>query len=72
MRMESEAMWLSWYRMGTHEGKKPLRRTRRRREDNITVDLKEIELEGVDWIDLAQDMEKWRGLVKMVIRLGIL
>jgi hypothetical protein len=36
------------------------------------VDLNEIEWEGVDWIDLAQDREKWRGLVKMVIGLGIL
>ena len=36
------------------------------------MDLKETEWEGVDWIDLVQDREKWLGLVKMVMRLGIL
>jgi hypothetical protein len=36
------------------------------------VDLKEIEWEGADWIDLAQDGEKWQGLVKTVIKLRVL
>jgi len=36
------------------------------------VDLKEIEREGVDWIDVAQDGEKWRGLVETVIKLRVL
>jgi hypothetical protein len=41
--------------VGKPEGKRPLRRHRNRRENNITSDLKEIEWEGMDWINLAQD-----------------
>jgi hypothetical protein len=44
--------------IGKPEGKRPLgRRSRRRWEDNIRMDLKEIVWEGVDWIYLAQDRE---------------
>jgi hypothetical protein len=35
--------------------------------DNIKIDLREIEWDGVDWIDLAQDRDKWRALVNTVI-----
>jgi hypothetical protein len=41
--------------VGRPEGKSPLRRPRRRWEDNIKMDLREIEVEGVNWIRLAQD-----------------
>jgi hypothetical protein len=37
--------------------------------DNIKIDLREIEWGGMDWIDLAQDRDKWRALVNMVMNL---
>ena len=39
--------------VGISEGKRPLGRPRRRREDNIKVDLKEVGCKGMDWIELA-------------------
>jgi hypothetical protein len=44
--------------MGKPEGKKPLKRPRRRWEDNIKMDLREIGWGGVEWIDLSQDMDQ--------------
>jgi hypothetical protein len=55
--------------VGKPEGKRPLRRHRRRCEDNIKMDLREIELNGMDWIDLAQDRDQWRALVNTVMNL---
>jgi hypothetical protein len=52
-----------------HEGKRPLGRHRRRHEDNIRMDLREIGLEGVDWINLAQDRNHRRVLVNMITNL---
>jgi hypothetical protein len=49
--------------VGKPEEKRPLGRRRSRRVDNIKVDLREIRLGGVDWIDMAQDREQWRALV---------
>ena len=46
--------------MGKPEGKRPLRRPRRRWEDNIKMDLQEVGRGGMDWIDLAQDMDRWK------------
>jgi hypothetical protein len=43
---------------GKSEEKRPLGRTRHRWEDNITIDLREIGSEGVNWIHLAQDMDQ--------------
>jgi hypothetical protein len=43
--------------VGQPEGNRPLGRKRRRWVDNIKMDLREIELDDVDWIDLTQDME---------------
>jgi hypothetical protein len=40
--------------------------------DNIKMDLRGIRWGGMDWIDLAQDRDKWRGLVNTVINLGVL
>jgi hypothetical protein len=51
------------------EGKRPLGRTRRRWEDNIKMDLREIGWGGIDWIDLAQDRDQWRALVNTVMNL---
>jgi len=43
------------------EGKRPLGRPRRRWEDNIKRDLQEVGCGGMDWIELAQDRNRWRG-----------
>jgi hypothetical protein len=53
------------------EGKRLLRRTRRRWEDNIKVDLKEIRYEGVDWINLALDKYQCPALVNTVINFWV-
>jgi hypothetical protein len=59
--------------MGKPEGKRPLGRPRSRWLDNIKilVDLKEIEWDGMDWIDLAQDMDRWRALVNTVMNFRV-
>jgi hypothetical protein len=57
--------------MGKPEGKRPLRKTRRRLEENIKMDLREIECSGMDWIDLAQKGDQWRSLVNMVMNLRV-
>jgi hypothetical protein len=44
-------------------------RPRRRRVDNIKMDLREIGWDGTDWIDLAQNREQWRALVNKVMNL---
>jgi hypothetical protein len=44
--------------VGQPQGKKPLRRPRRRQLDNIKMDLREIGWGGMDWIDLAQDKDR--------------
>jgi hypothetical protein len=53
------------------EGKRPLRRPRRRWVDNIKIDLLKIGWGGVDWIDLAQDRDKRRTLVNAVMNLRV-
>jgi hypothetical protein len=58
--------------VGKPEGKRPLGRPRRRWEDNIKMDLQEVGCEGMDWIDLAQDRDRWRALVNVVIKLRVL
>ena len=55
--------------MGNPEGKRPHGRPRRRWEDNIKMDLQEVGCEGMDWIELAQDKERWRALVNAVMNL---
>jgi len=57
--------------VGKPEGKRPLGRPRRRWEDNIKMDLQEVGCWGVDWIELAQDREKWRHLVTAVMILRV-
>ena len=48
-----------------------LGRRRRRWEDNIKMDLKEVRCGGMDWIDLAQDRDRWLGLVNAVMNLRV-
>jgi hypothetical protein len=53
------------------EGKRSLRRSRRRWEDNIKMDLREIGIDGANWIRLAQDSVQWRAFVNMVMTLRV-
>jgi hypothetical protein len=57
------------YWWGKPEGKRPLGRPRRRWVDDIRIDLKGIDWNGMDWIDLAQDRDHWRALVKTVMNI---
>ena len=53
--------------VGKSKGKRPLGRQRRRWEDNIKMDLQEVGKGGGDWMELAQDRDKWRALVRTVM-----
>jgi hypothetical protein len=55
--------------VGKPEGKRPLGRPRRRWVDNIKMDLGEVRWDGVDWIDLAQDRDRWGAYVNAVMNL---
>jgi hypothetical protein len=57
--------WRGVYRVfvGKPEGKRPLGRPRRRWDDNIKKDLQEVRCGGMDWIELAEDKDRWRALV---------
>jgi hypothetical protein len=55
--------------VGKPEGKRPLRRPSRRWEDNIKLDLREIGIDGANWIRLAQDRVQWRAFVNTVMNL---
>ena len=57
--------------MGKPWGKRPLGRPRRRWEDNIKMDLQEVVTGGMDWIELAQDRDRWRALVSAVMNLRV-
>jgi hypothetical protein len=57
--------------VGKPEGNRPLGRLRRRWEDNIKMDLQEVGRGGLDWIGLAQDMDRWRALVNVVMNLWV-
>jgi hypothetical protein len=52
--------------VGKPEGKRPLRRPRRRWEDNIKINLQEVGGGREDWMELAQDRDGWRALVGTV------
>ena len=57
--------------MGRTEVKKQLGRLRRRWEDNIKMDLQGVGYAGMDWIELAQDRDRWRALVNAVMNLRV-
>jgi len=62
---------MDWIELGKREGKKPLGRPRRRWEDNIQMDLQEEGCGGMDWIELAQDRDRWRAVVNAVMKLRV-
>jgi hypothetical protein len=81
-----KARWMRWaghvarmrevrgvYRVlvGRSEGKRPLGRPRRRWEDNIKADLREIGIDGANWIRLAQNRVQWRAFVNTVMNLRV-
>jgi hypothetical protein len=53
--------------VGKPEGKRPLGRPRRRLDDNINMYVQEVGCGGMDWIDLAEDRNRWRALVYEVM-----
>jgi hypothetical protein len=57
--------------VGRPEGKRPLGRPKSRWEDNIKLDLREIEIDGANWIRLAQDRVQWRAFVNTVMNLRV-
>jgi hypothetical protein len=57
--------------VGKLEGKRPLGRPRRRWKDDIKMNTQEVGCEGMDWTDLAQDMDRWRALVEAVVNLRV-
>jgi hypothetical protein len=56
--------------VGKCEGKRPLGRPRRRWEDNIKMDLREVGYGGMDWIELAQYRDRCRALVYVIMNLS--
>jgi hypothetical protein len=57
--------------VGKPEGKRPLGIPRHRQEDSIKMDLQEVGCGGLDWIELAEDRDRWWALVTMVMNLGV-
>jgi hypothetical protein len=53
------------------EGSGPLGRPRRKWEDSIRMDIQEVGCNGVDWIGLAQDRNRWRAIVNAVMNLWV-
>jgi hypothetical protein len=57
--------------VGKPEGRRPLGKPRRRWDDNIKMDLREVGWGGMDWINLAQDRDRWRALVNAFMNLRV-
>jgi hypothetical protein len=72
-------MWRAWGEVrgtynifvGRPEGRRPLGRPRRRWEDNIKIDLREIGFGDMDWFHLAQDRDWWWALVNTVMNFRV-
>jgi hypothetical protein len=71
-------MWHAWERnvyrvlMGKPEGRRSLGRPRRRWENGIRMNLRDIDWASIDWIQLAQDRDRWRAVVNTVMNLRVL
>jgi hypothetical protein len=72
-KCSSVGEWRGVYRflVGNPERKRSVGRPRRRWEDNIKMDLQEVGCGGEDWIELAQDRDRWRTLVNAVMNLWV-
>jgi hypothetical protein len=57
--------------VGKPEGKRPPGRPRRTKEDNIKMDFQEVGCRAMDWIELAQDTDRWRAFVSGVMNLQV-
>jgi hypothetical protein len=57
--------------VGKPEGKRPIRRPRRRWQENIEKDRREIEWGSMDWIYLPQDRDQWRALLNAIMKLRV-
>jgi hypothetical protein len=57
--------------VGKPEGKIPLGRPRHRWEDNIRMDLQEVGCGGMDWIGMAQNGDRWREIVNVLMNLQV-
>jgi hypothetical protein len=57
--------------VGRPEGRRPLGRPRRRWEDNIKMDIREVGWEDMNWIELGQYRDRWRALVNAVMNLRV-
>jgi hypothetical protein len=67
--VRGEAYTGFWW--GKPDGMRPPERSRPRWEDNIKMDLQEVGCGCIDWIELAQDRDRWRALVTAVMNLRV-
>jgi hypothetical protein len=57
--------------VGKPDGRRPLGRPRHKWEDNIKINLQDVSSEGMDWIDLAQDRDRWMAFLNAVMNLRL-
>jgi hypothetical protein len=67
-----ESRFVNRVLVGKPEGKRPHGRIRLRWEDHIKIDLQEVGCEGLEWIDLTQDRDRWQAFVNAIMNVRIL